>query len=70
MRFHKSRHQLPYYTVVDLTEGSFASVALECIFFKRNTTHFKDLEKAEKWGLGKMELFEKEKAQPISFFFV
>lgn len=55
LKFYKNRHQLSYYSVVGSTQGSFASIVLEKMFFKESLRQFNDLEAAIAWSLQKIE---------------
>jgi hypothetical protein len=50
-KFFKNRHQLDVYCVVGNTKGSFASLVLERMFFKKTIKQFTNLEVAVEWCL-------------------
>nr|WP_299343888.1 hypothetical protein [Allomuricauda sp.] len=54
-KFYFNRHQLDFYSVVGNTQGSFASLILERMFFRNNIRQFSDLETAIKWSLSKID---------------
>ncbi|MGB3152251.1 MAG: hypothetical protein WBB27_16465 [Maribacter sp.] len=54
-KFYKNRGQLSFYAVVGQTQGSFASLVLERIFFKNSIRQFSDIEKAIQWSITKIE---------------
>ncbi|RRQ49955.1 hypothetical protein DZC72_05060 [Maribacter algicola] len=62
LKFYKNRHQLSYYSVVGSTQGSFASIVLEKMFFKESLRQFNDLEAAVAWSLDRI----KEKKETLS----
>ena len=62
LKFYKNRHQLSYYSVVGSTQGSFASIVLEKMFFKESLRQFNDLEAAVTWSLDRI----KEEKEPLS----
>ncbi|UWX55055.1 hypothetical protein NYZ99_20620 [Maribacter litopenaei] len=55
LKFYKNRHQLSYYSVVGSTQGSFASIVLEKMFFKESLRQFTDLETAVAWSLDQIK---------------
>ncbi|WP_430908533.1 hypothetical protein [Maribacter sp. 2-571] len=55
-KFYKNRQQLALYSVVGSTQGSFASLVMERMFFKKNIRQFTDLQEAIDWSVQKMEL--------------
>ena len=55
IKFYKNRHQLSYYSVVGSTQGSFASIVLEKMFFKESLRQFNDLEAAISWSLERIK---------------
>ena len=55
VKFYKNRHQLAHYAVVGRTQGNFASVVLERMFFKNSIVQFQHLDEALKWALAKLE---------------
>ncbi len=61
LKFYKNRHQLAYYSVVGATQGSFASIVLERMFFKESLKQFTDLEAAITWSMEKINNQGKEK---------
>lgn len=61
-KFYKNRHQLDFYSVVGNTKGSFASLVLERMFFKKSIRQFTDLEDAIQWSLSKITARENLKA--------
>ncbi|WP_298995927.1 hypothetical protein ACOKFD_12945 [Flagellimonas sp. S174] len=54
-RFYFNRHQLDLYSVVGSTQGNFASLVLERMFFRNNIRQFSDLDEAIEWSLSKLE---------------
>jgi hypothetical protein len=54
-KFYKNRGQLSFYAVVGQTQGSFASLVLERMFFKNSIRQFSDIEKAIAWSLTKID---------------
>ncbi|NHF60306.1 hypothetical protein FK220_013210 [Flavobacteriaceae bacterium TP-CH-4] len=55
IKFYKNRHQLSFYSVVGSTQGSFASLVLERMFFKNSIRQFNDLEEAIAWSMEKIK---------------
>lgn len=55
VKFYKNRHQLAHYAVVGPTQGSFASIVLERMFFKNSIVQFQNLDDALLWALSKLE---------------
>lgn len=55
VKFYKNRHQLAHYAVVGRTQGSFASIVLERMFFKNSIVQFQNLDDALLWALSKLE---------------
>ena len=62
LKFYKNRHQLSYYSVVGSTQGSFASIVLEKMFFKESLRQFNDFEAAVAWSLDRIQ----EERAPLS----
>lgn len=62
LKFYNNRHKLSYYSVVGSTQGSFASIVLEKMFFKESLRQFNDLETAIAWSLERI----KEKKQTLT----
>ena len=54
-KFYFNRHQLDFYSVVGGTNGSFASLVLERMFFRNNIRQFSDLEEAIAWSMSRIE---------------
>lgn len=54
-KFYKNRGQLRFYVVVGQTQGSFASLVMERMFFKNSIQQFSDIEEAIKWSVAKIE---------------
>ncbi|MEL6975800.1 MAG: hypothetical protein AAGL29_10455 [Bacteroidota bacterium] len=59
-KFFKNRHQLDFYSVVGSTQGSFASLVLERMFFHSSIRQFTDLEKAIAWSLKRIQEREEQ----------
>ncbi|PIB38017.1 hypothetical protein [Maribacter sp. 4G9] len=55
LKFYNNRHKLSYYSVVGSTQGSFASIVLEKMFFKESLRQFNDLEAAIAWSLERIK---------------
>ena len=60
-KFYKNRHQLSFYCVVGETNGSFASLVMERMFFKNSIKQFNDLEKAIEWSLVQIKKHQAKK---------
>ncbi len=60
VKFYKNRHQLDFYSVVGSTQGSFASLVLERMFFQNSINQFSDLESAVEWSVNKIKSRNKE----------
>jgi len=58
-KFYSNRHQLSLYSVVGNTQGSFTSLVLERLFFKKSIHQFHDLQEAIDFSLAKMEALKK-----------
>ncbi|MBT8187252.1 MAG: hypothetical protein HKP38_10260 [Croceitalea sp.] len=54
-KFYHNRHQLDFYSVVGNTQGSFASLVLERLFFQYGIRQFSDLEEAITWSLSNIK---------------
>ncbi|TAI47470.1 hypothetical protein [Flagellimonas allohymeniacidonis] len=61
-KFYFNRHQLAFYSVVGNTQGSFASLILERMFFRNNIRQFSDLETAITWSLAQVEEQKKKES--------
>jgi hypothetical protein len=55
LKFYKNRHKLKYYSVVGSTQGSFASIVLERMFFKESLRQFQDIGEAISWSMAKIK---------------
>lgn len=54
-KFYANRNQLNFYSVVGHTTGSFASLVMERMFFKKSIKQFTDLEEAISWSLEQLK---------------
>jgi len=55
IKFYTNRNRLSFYSVVGSTQGSFASIVLERMFFQNSIHQFTDLQEAIDFSVAKLQ---------------